>query len=102
MSMVLALAEWAASVHPAWAGWVFRMVLYIGVSLHSFSLEACFDKMWSGRYTCSVPYIDSDLIKSFVSIIFVCRAYLTARTTSHPVMGLVRLKEITRLFNPPL
>lgn len=58
------------------------------VSLHSFSPEVCFDKMWSGRYTCPVPYIDSDLIKSFVSIIFMCRAYSTARTTSHSVMDL--------------
>jgi hypothetical protein len=70
------------------------------VSLHSFSPEVCFDKMWSGQYTCPIPYIDSDLIKSFVSIIFMCRAYSTARTTSRSVMDLVRLRKMTRLFNP--
>jgi len=98
MRMVLDVTVWQLFILRGWVGFPYGLVYQ--VSLHSFSAEVCFDKMWSGRYTCPVPYIDSDLIKPFVSIISMRRVYPTARATSRLVVDLVRLQAITRLFNP--
>jgi hypothetical protein len=95
MRMVLDVAVWQLFILRGWVGFPYGLVYQ--VSLHSFSPEVCFDKMWSGRYTCPVPYIDSDLIKPFVSIISMRRVYPTARATSRLVMDLVRLQTITEI-----
>jgi hypothetical protein len=84
MRMVLGCGSVGCCRSSCVGGLGFCMVLYMGyVYIRLAQKHALTNVVWAIHLP--VPYTDSDLIKSFISIIFMGRAYSTARAMSRLV-----------------